>query len=63
MLLDMADKGWLATDLARKTKLSDETVSRFLKGDNNSPRTAHKLAKALGHSVRRYVSVGRKAVA
>jgi transcriptional regulator with XRE-family HTH domain len=53
--LDMADRGWMATDLARLAGLSDMTVSRFLRGDRQTARTAQKLANALGYSPRRYV--------
>lgn len=52
---DLAERGWLPTDLARAADLSDMTVSRFLKGERNNPRTTEKLAKALGRSIRRYL--------
>jgi transcriptional regulator with XRE-family HTH domain len=52
---DMAAKGWIARDLARAADLSDARVSRFLKGEVQTARTAAKLAKALGYSVRRYL--------
>jgi plasmid maintenance system antidote protein VapI len=52
---DMALKGWLPTDLARAANVSDMTVSRFLKGEFQTPRTADKLARALGYSPRRYL--------
>lgn len=55
MRADMAAKGWIARDLARAADLSDARVSRFLKGDVQTARTAQKLAKALGYSVRRYL--------
>lgn len=51
----MAAKGWIAKDLAGKSRVSEMTVSRFLRGVRQSPRTAKKLAKALGFSVRRYL--------
>ena len=69
MLTDMAGHGWLPRDLARKAKCSDMTVSRFLSKDPRSmrrtPPTAKKLAKALGHDVKRYLIsfVARTAVA
>lgn len=52
---DMAERGWLPTDLAREARLSDTTVSRFLRGERQNPRTADLLAKALGRSVKRYL--------
>jgi plasmid maintenance system antidote protein VapI len=55
MRADMAERGWLPTDLARAAAVSDMTVSRFLKGERTNPRTAEKLAKALGRGVKRYL--------
>jgi transcriptional regulator with XRE-family HTH domain len=55
ILYDMADRGWIARDLARVSGVSDMTVSRFLRGDIQTARTAAKLARALGYSPRRYV--------
>lgn len=55
MRADAALKGWLPTDIARASGVSDMTVSRFLRGARQNPRTAKKLAEALGYSVRRYL--------
>lgn len=55
MVRDMALKGWLPTDLARAAKVSDMTVSRFLKGNTQTERTADRLARALGFSPKRYL--------
>lgn len=52
---DMAAKGWLKLDLARAAGVADMTVIRFLRGEQRTARTAKKLAKALGYSVRRYL--------
>ena len=52
---DMAAKGWLAADLARKAGVSKMTVSRVLNSDSQSARTMAKLAEALGYTVRRYL--------
>lgn len=52
---DIAERGWLPTDLARAAGVSDMTVSRFLSGERQTARTAAKLALALGKSVRRYL--------
>lgn len=55
MATDIAAKGWLPTDLARVSQVSDMTVSRFLRSQTQTAKTAHKLARALGYSVRRYL--------
>ncbi|NBT52899.1 MAG: XRE family transcriptional regulator [Marivivens sp.] len=59
---DMALRGWLPVDLARAAGVADMTVYRFLARDAQTPKTAKKLADALGYSVRRYL-VSAKAVA
>lgn len=63
LIEDLALRGWLPTDLARAAKVSDMTVSRFLRGEVQTARTAKKLATALGYSVRRYLISAREAVA
>jgi transcriptional regulator with XRE-family HTH domain len=60
---DVAAKGWLPVDLARRAGVSHMTVGRFLKGERQTARTAHKLATALGYSVRRYLIATNRAVA
>jgi len=60
---DMAAKGWLPTDLARRARVSDMTVSRFLSGERRTARSAKKIATALGYSIRRYLIPSREAVA
>lgn len=55
MATDMAERGWIATDLARIAGVSDMTVSRFLRNERQTAKTAKKLAEALGFSVRRYL--------
>lgn len=60
LLRDLAERGWLPTDLARMARVSDMTVGRFLKGIHQTSRTAAKLATALGYSVRRYLPPERK---
>lgn len=57
---DMVLKGWLPMDLARKADVSHMTVARFLSGEIQTPRVAKKLATALGHSLKRYVILGRE---
>lgn len=57
MVEDMTIKGWHKLDLAQRAGVADMTVIRFLRGENQTAKTAQKLAKALGHSLRRYVAV------
>lgn len=52
---DMAIRGWTKSELAARAGVSDMTVIRFLRGERQTGPTAKKLAKALGHSVRRYL--------
>ena len=53
---DMALKGWNNTDLARACNVSAQTISRFLRCEGQTAKTADRIAKALGYSVRRYFS-------
>ena len=55
ILVDLALKGWMATDLARACQKSDATISHFLTGARQTPKTAAAIAKALGFSIRRYL--------
>jgi transcriptional regulator with XRE-family HTH domain len=57
---DMFLKGWLPTDLAKRARISDMTVSRFLRGKVQTAPTAKKLARALGQSVQRYLISARQ---
>lgn len=52
---DMAAKGWLPVDLARRADVSHMSVGRFLRGEVQTARMGMKLARALGYSVRRYL--------
>lgn len=55
MASDMAKKGWMQSDMATAAGVASSTVGRFLSGKFQTTRTAVKLAKALGYSVRRYL--------
>lgn len=55
MAEDMAVNGLDKLGLSKKAKVADMTVIRFLRAESQTARTAAKLAKALGHSVERYV--------
>lgn len=60
MAEDVALRGWLPIDLARKARVADMTVYRFLRGEQQTAPTAKKLAAALGYSVRRYLISSRQ---
>lgn len=57
----MAERGWLATDLARAAGVSNMSVSRVLSGEGHSARMVEKLARALGRTARRYLLRGEAA--
>jgi transcriptional regulator with XRE-family HTH domain len=59
---DMALKGWMPTDLARESGLSNMTISRFLSAEVQTAPTAKRIAEALGRSIKRYY-IPREAVA
>lgn len=63
MAEDMAVEGWTKLGLAKRARVADMTVIRFLRGERQTPQTAKKLAKALGYSVRRYLISSTEAVA
>lgn len=54
VLADLGLRGWNCSDLARHTGLSYPTISRFVHGQVQTPKTAERIARALGYSVRRY---------
>lgn len=62
---DLALKGWLPIELARRAGVADMTVYRFLSGESQTAPTAKKLAKALGRPLSRYLiaSSSREAIA
>ncbi len=60
---DLAIKGWMQIDLARRAGVSHMTVHRFLSGERQTARTVKRLATALGYSVRRYLISSRSAAA
>ena len=59
---DMAMKGWNNSALARASRVSNMTVTRFLRREAQTAKTAERLARALGHSVRRYIVPSESAV-
>lgn len=52
---DMENRGWLAADLSRASKVPSATLTRFLTNKIQSPRTAKKIAEALDRPLSRYV--------
>ena len=52
---DMAAKGWQSKDLAAAADVSEMTISRFLRSETQTVKTAQKIALALGRSPRYYV--------
>jgi transcriptional regulator with XRE-family HTH domain len=56
LVADMALRGWNNTDLARAASVSSMTVTRFLRGEAQTAKTAERLARALGYTARRYFS-------
>lgn len=61
VVADMALRGWMNVDLARAASISGMTVTRFLRGEQTA-RTAERIARALGYSVKRYLLSSREAV-
>ncbi len=55
MAEDLIVRGWRPIDLARKARVSDMSVYRFLDGRQQTAPMAKKLARGLGYSVRRYL--------
>jgi transcriptional regulator with XRE-family HTH domain len=56
LIADMTVRGWNNSDLARAADVSAMTVSRFLRGEAQTAKVAERLARALGYTVRRYLS-------
>lgn len=52
---DRLRHGWSYSDLAREAGCSVQTVSRFFSGAFQTPKSAKKLAIALGFPLARYV--------
>ncbi len=63
MAEDVALKGWHKRDFARRSKVSDMTVIRFLRGERQTAKAAFALSKALGYTPERYLISQSKRVA
>jgi plasmid maintenance system antidote protein VapI len=55
MVADMALRNWNAYALARRAHKDPKTINKFLTAEAQTEKTAHAIAKALGHSARRYL--------
>lgn len=55
MAFDIAAQGWDYKTLAKKSRVAQSTVTRFLSGQSQTAPTCKRLATALGYSVRRYL--------
>lgn len=55
MKRDIAAKGWLPVDLARRAKVNPASVTRFLSGEFQTPRMAKRLSKPLGRAADYYL--------
>jgi transcriptional regulator with XRE-family HTH domain len=63
MAEDMTNHGWNKAELAKRARVADMTVIRFLRGERQTAPVAKKLAKALGYTVRRYLISSAEAIA
>lgn len=52
---DIAAKGWQPVDLARRVGVHPSTITRFLRGEHQTPRMAKRLSRALGRSADHYL--------
>lgn len=52
---DAAAKGLSGTALARRARISQQTVSRFFRGGAIRPETAQRLARVLDQPIERYL--------
>lgn len=60
---DMARRGWMTIHLAGACGLSDRTIARFLNGECQTEKTAHRIATAFGFDVDRYLVTSEKRTA
>lgn len=60
---DMALRGWNQSDLARAARLSNMTITRFLRREAQTAKTDERIARALGYTVRRYLVPAESAIA
>lgn len=58
---DMALRGWEQKDLAAASGLSVMTISRFIRSERQTVKTAARIAHGMGYAVRRYLVTRRAA--
>ena len=51
---DMALRGWNMGNLAHAADVHLNTIRRFLSGEYQTPKTAERIARALGYPLKRY---------
>lgn len=59
---DRLAKGWNYSDLAGEAELSVATITRFFRGEYQTPKAAKRIAMALGHQLDRYLDSAIEAV-
>jgi transcriptional regulator with XRE-family HTH domain len=52
---DMALRGWEQKNLTAASGLSAMTISRFIRAERQTVKTAARIAHAMGYTVRRYL--------
>jgi transcriptional regulator with XRE-family HTH domain len=55
VVTDMTVRGWNNQDLARAARVSDMTITRFLRGEVQTAKTNAAIARALGFRPKRYL--------
>lgn len=60
MAEDAAAKGMQPIDVSRKAGVSDMSVLRFFRGEQQTARMAKKIAKAINRDLERYVIRSRE---
>lgn len=60
---DMEARGWMLFDLAREVDLSGATITRFMKRQRQTPKTAKKIARVFGREPEYYLIRRERAVA
>ena len=57
IITDMLDRGWNQAELARQSGVNEGTLSRFLRGDGQTPKTLAQIATTLGRKPSEYAVV------
>lgn len=59
IVADMTARGWNQADLARKARVHESTLSRFLAGEHQTAKTLARIAKAFGRPSSDYFTVAQ----